>query len=66
MTRYRTRMCKPCAKRRYATQAAAEAVIAHLQATSESDRLPVRTYQCHLGWWHLTSQQVPRWKQQTA
>lgn len=64
--RTRYGFCEPCEKRRYATQVAAEEDLARFQAMPRSEKTPVRAYQCHLGWWHLTSQEAPRWEQQAG
>lgn len=55
MKKYKTTK-KCCGKKRFATDSAAEAYKDWLNSTSQSEVTPQRSYQCHNGWWHLTSE----------
>lgn len=47
-----------CGKVRYATEETARAALDRINAVSSEEKVPVRAYECHNGWWHLTSTTV--------
>lgn len=46
---------EPCKKVKYATEKAADDDITRIYKTSNRSKVPVRSYLCKCGFWHLTS-----------